>query len=107
MQRQSSQSLNQASRVEMRKRIEEMLRMSDQSFLWEDTISGIFSAENPFLLPEIVKPLNLPLTLDISHSFIALKGNNDQLKKHSDRYHFFAQYYHLVDSNGVTMMPCH
>ena len=97
----SSHYLNQASRVEMRKRIEEILHISDQSFLWEDTISGIFSAENPFLLTEIVKPLNLPLTNDISHSFIALKGNNDELKKHLDRYHSFAQYYHLVDSNGV------
>ena len=98
---QSSQSLNQASRVEMRKRIEEILRMSDQFFLWEDTISGIFSAENPYLLPEIVRPLNLPLTNDISHSFIALKGNNDELKKHLDRYHSFIHYFHLVDSNGV------
>lgn len=97
----SSHYLNQASRVEMRKRIEEILHISDQSFLWEDTISGIFSAENPFLLTEIVKPLNLPLTNDISHSFIALKGNNDQLKKHLDRYHSFIHYFHLVDSNGV------
>jgi len=97
----SSHSQNKASRMELRKRIEEIQRISDQSFLWEDTISGIFSAENPFLLSEIVKPLNLPLTLDISHSFIALKGNNDQLKNHLDRYHPFIHYFHLVDSNGV------
>ena len=97
----SSHYLDQASRVNMRKRIEEILHISDESFLWEDTISGIFSAESPFLLSEIVKPLKLPLTLDISHSFIALKGNNDQLKNHLDHYHSFIHYFHLVDSNGV------
>ena len=86
--------------MELRKRMEEILCFCDQSFLWEDTIKGIFSAENPFLLKEIIEPLNVPLTIDISHSFIALRGNNDQLKEHLDRYYSFAQYYHLVDSNG-------
>ena len=45
----SSYSQNQATRVEMRKRIEEILHISDESFLWEDTISGIF-------LPKILSP---------------------------------------------------
>ena len=70
------------------------------SFLWEDTTQGIFSAENPYLWEEIVQPLDLPLNIDISHSFISLKGNNEALHRHLDRFHSFAKYYHLVDSNG-------
>ena len=100
-QSESSHYMDLPARVELRKRMEEVLHFCDQSFLWEDTIRGIFSAENPFLLPEIIKPLNLPLNIDISHSFIALKGDNDHLRNHLDGCHSFAQYYHLVDSNGV------
>ena len=92
---------NQEKRKETRKRLEEILRICDHSFLWEDTIQGIFSAENPYLLSEIVKPLQLPLNIDISHSFIALKGDNDQLQQHLESYHSFANYYHLVDSKGI------
>jgi sugar phosphate isomerase/epimerase len=97
----SSHFMDLAARIELRKRMEEILCFCDQFFLWEDTIKGIFSAENPFLLKEIIEPLDVPLTIDISHSFIALRGNNDQLKEHLDRYYSFAQYYHLVDSNGL------
>ena len=101
VQSESSDYGNRAKRKETRKRIEEILRICDDSFLWEDTVRGIFSAENPFLLSEIVKPLQLPLNIDISHSFIALKGDNDKLQQHLESYHSFAQYYHLVDSNGI------
>ncbi len=97
----SSDYGNGANRKETRKRMEEILRICDDSFLWEDTVRGIFSAENPFLLSEIVEPLQLPLNIDISHSFIALKGDNDKLEQHLESYHSFAQYYHLVDSNGI------
>ena len=85
---------------ERRKRIEKILPICGDSFLWEDTIQGIFSAENPYLWEEIVQPLDLSLNIDISHSFISLNGNNDALHRHLDRYHSFAKYYHLVDSNG-------
>lgn len=97
----SSQFADRASRIQMRKRIEKILPVCGDSFLWEDTIQGIFSAQNPYLLEEIVKPLNLPLNIDISHSFIALRGNNEKLQRHLDRYNSHAKYYHLVDSNGV------
>lgn len=97
----SSQYHHLAKRTEMRKRLEEILQISGDSFLWEDTIQGIFSVENPFLLSEIVKPLHLPLNIDISHSFIALKGDNQKLKQHLESYHSYTHYYHLVDSNGV------
>jgi sugar phosphate isomerase/epimerase len=97
----STNYVNPAERKETRQRIEEILNICDKSFLWEDTIRGIFSAENPFLLSEIIQPLNLPLNIDISHSFIALKGDNDKLQQHLESYHRFAKYFHLVDSNGV------
>jgi hypothetical protein len=102
LQSESCHFLNQSKRIETRKRIEEILRINDQCFLWEDTIRGIFSAENPYLLSEIVKPLNLPLNIDISHSFIALKGDNDKLRHHLENSHQYAHYYHLVDSMGIT-----
>lgn len=96
----SSDFGDQAARDETRKRIEEILRINDQCFLWEDSIKGIFSAENPFLLSEIIKPLNLPLNIDISHTFIALKGDNQRLQKNLESFHGFANYFHLVDSMG-------
>ena len=96
----SSQIADRASRMKVRKRIEKILSVCGDSFLWEDTTQGIFSAENPYLWEEIVQPLDLPLNIDISHSFISLKGNNEALHRHLDRFHSFAKYYHLVDSNG-------
>jgi sugar phosphate isomerase/epimerase len=100
-QSESSQYSGLAKRIEMRKRVEEILCICDHSFLWEDTIRGIFSAENPYLLSEIVQPLNLPINIDISHSFIALRGSNERLRNHLEEFSPFARYYHLVDSNGL------
>lgn len=92
---------NSAKRQETRTRIEEVLSICNTSFLWEDSVKGIFSAENPFLFSEIVAPLNLPLTIDISHSFIALQGDNKSLEEHLEKHHVFAAYFHLVDSMGI------
>lgn len=101
-QSESSQFSGRAERKALRKRVEEILGICDRSFLWEDTIKGIFSAENPYLLSEIVKPLNLPLNIDISHSFIALGGDNERLKRHLDAFSQYAQYFHIVDSIGLS-----
>lgn len=90
-----------AKRKETGQRMEQVLRICDQSFLWEDTIRGIFSAENPFLLSEIVAPLHLPLNIDISHSFIALKGDNSKLQAHLEKCSPYAKYFHVVDSMGI------
>lgn len=100
-QSESSQYSGRVERVALRKRVEEILAICDQSFLWEDTIRGIFSAENPYLYSEVIGPLCLPLNIDVSHSFIALRGNNDRLKRHLDRFAPFAHYYHIVDSMGL------
>jgi sugar phosphate isomerase/epimerase len=92
---------NTVKRIEVRKRIESILSICEKSFLWEDTIRGIFSSENPYLLSEIIEPLNLPLNIDISHSFIGLKGDNKRLQEHLEKLHNFAKYFHLVDSMGM------
>lgn len=97
----SSRFADKGKRYETRKRIEEILHICDQSFLWEDTTEGIFSAQNPHLLDEIVRPLHLPLNIDISHTFIALQGNNRALEQHLKTYASYANYFHLVDSLGV------
>lgn len=96
-----SSILTECNRKETRRRIEEILRYCDQSFLWEDTVQGIFSAQNPSLLSEIIQPLHLPLNIDISHSFISLHGDNQALKQHLENIHLYAKYFHLVDSFGI------
>jgi sugar phosphate isomerase/epimerase len=48
-----------------------------------------------------VEPLNLPLTIDVSHSFIALQGDNQGLEEHLEKFHVFATYFHLADSMGI------
>lgn len=100
-QSESSHFIDRSLRKEMRMRIESILKRSNTVFLWEDTVQGIFSAQNPYLFTEIVQPLQLPLNIDISHSFIALKGDNSALQRHLEAYHPYAQYFHLVDSRGI------
>lgn len=92
---------NKGKRKELRQRIEQILKISDTSFLWEDSNKGLFSQQNPFLLREVIQPLQLPLNLDISHSFIALKGDNIKLEALLERMHEYARYFHLVDSMGT------
>ncbi|MFC0214232.1 sugar phosphate isomerase/epimerase family protein [Paenibacillus chartarius] len=86
---------------ELRRRIEHVTEFAGDAFLWEDTIHGLFSYENPYLIDEVVKPLNLPLNVDVSHAFIALGGDNDKLRGVLQATRPYAQYYHLVDSMGV------
>nr|WP_226670533.1 sugar phosphate isomerase/epimerase [Metabacillus litoralis] len=101
MQSESSSIKEKNKRLETKQRIKEILTICSKTFLWEDTTQGIFSAKNPYLLSEIVQPLHLSLNIDISHSFIALNGDNLALKNHLEQYHSYADYFHLVDSYGV------
>lgn len=101
-QSESSQFNGRAERKALRRRLEAILSICDRSFLWEDTIRGIYSAENPYLFSEIVEPLHLSINIDISHAFIALRGNNDRLHQHLDRFAPYARYFHIVDSMGVS-----
>lgn len=80
--------------------ITKILTIGRDYFLWEDSAGGLFSHANPYLFSHVIKPLNLALVTDISHSFIALKGNNWELEKVLKRTETYTKYYHLVDSMG-------
>jgi sugar phosphate isomerase/epimerase len=84
----------------MGQEISNIIEFSKGRFLWEDTTEGLFSFANPYLIEQIIIPLNLPINIDISHTFISFKGNNDQLKRVLEVTEPYARYYHLVDSLG-------
>jgi hypothetical protein len=96
----SSGLLDKQSTIKMRKRIQDILSFATDRLVWEDTIQGLFSFENPYLLDELVRPLDLPLNIDISHSFIACRGDNGKLKQILESTQKYAKYFHLVDSMG-------
>ncbi|WP_281884953.1 TIM barrel protein [Paenibacillus sp. YYML68] len=85
----------------MRDEIRSILEYGRDVFLWEDTIEGLFAYANPYLMEELVVPLNLPLNVDVSHTFISFRGDNDKLRQTLEQTHPYAQYYHLVDSFGL------
>jgi len=86
--------------TEVKKEIQNILSFSKQSFLWEDSITGVFSYKNPDLIEQVIKPLQLPLIQDISHSFIALEGDNERLLDVTSQISSYVQYLHVVDSMG-------
>lgn len=88
-------------RWELRQRIEQILKICEVCFLWEDSSKGLFSQQNPYLLKELIEPLQLPLNIDISHSFISLRGDNIKLEATLEKMHEHARYFHLVDSMGT------
>lgn len=96
----SSNHLTLEKTLEMKQEIEKILEFGREVFLWEDTIEGLFAHTNPYLLEYIIKPLNLDLNLDISHSYIATKGNNEQLLDIVKKTAPFVKYLHVVDSFG-------
>lgn len=98
----SSQRNQWSLRKEMKRRIEQIQLYAGGYFLWENTTHGIFSEQNPFLYEELVQPLKLPLCYDISHAFIALRGDNEKLKQALKKAFPYVAYYHVVDSMGVS-----
>lgn len=97
----SSDFLDKEHTQKMRGRIEEILSFSGDALLWEDTIEGLFSYANPYLIDEIIKPLNLPLIVDVSHSFISLRGDNQKLRRVMEDTQRYVRYFHVVDSKGL------
>lgn len=85
----------------LKDRVSSFQKKGGDYLLWENSIEGIFSFQNESLIDDIVKPLNLRVCFDISHAFIALKGNNRQLKEALDRTKSYIDYFHVVDSMGV------
>lgn len=86
--------------LELRVAIENILSWGGDVFLWENVIFGLFTFHNPYLFDHVIQPLQLPLTHDISHTFIGVKGNNQKLQEISKRIHPYVKYLHVVDSLG-------
>ena len=84
----------------LRARIEQVHEKAADWFLWENTTQGLFSQENPYLISDVIKPLTLPLCMDISHAFIAVKGDNKKLQQAVAEAYPYIKYYHVVDSQG-------
>lgn len=95
-----SSNSDKQSTIKMRRRIQDILDFASDRFVWEDTIHGIFSFDNPYLLDELIRPLDLPLNIDVSHSFIACRGDNGKLQQILESTQKHAKYFHLVDSMG-------
>lgn len=98
--RSSSLEINKENTREMKEKIAAYDHGKDV-LLWENTIEGIFSHQNPYLFEELVKPLSLPLCFDISHSFISTRGNKEQLVQDLSVFDTYIQYFHVVDSFGL------
>jgi sugar phosphate isomerase/epimerase len=86
----------------MKKEIQAIAAYAGDRFLWEDSTEGLFCYANPYLIEEVIAPLNLSVNVDVSHTFIAFRGDNGKLEEVLQRTAPYAAYYHLVDSMGET-----
>jgi sugar phosphate isomerase/epimerase len=93
-------TINKENNDKMVNEIKQILSYGKDVFLWENSINGLFTAQNPNWLEEIVRPLNLPLAYDISHAFISFRGNNRLLLEQIEKLDSYIQYFHVVDSEG-------
>lgn len=74
--------------------------LGSEFLLWENSTEGIFSAQNPRWISELVEPLQLQLCVDVSHVFLALNGDNAATLRILNETKPYAKYYHVVDSMG-------
>ena len=87
--------------IAMREEITKLLEDGGREvLLWEDSTEGLFCYANPYLIDEVIIPLNLPVNVDVSHTFISFGGDNARLQEVLERTAPYAVYYHLVDSMG-------
>ncbi|CAI6082880.1 TIM barrel protein [Cohnella sp. JJ-181] len=99
----SCEDVTRERTVLLREEIRKVMAYSRDVFVWEDSTEGLFSYGcNPYLIDELIAPLALPLTVDVSHAFISFGGDNERLRDILIRTAPYAQYYHLVDSMGLT-----
>ncbi|OWA37238.1 hypothetical protein B9G55_03985 [Saccharibacillus sp. O16] len=89
------------STVRLKEAIQSIPGYDSGLLLWEDSTEGLFCYHNPYLIDELIVPLNLPLNVDVSHTFIGFRGDNDKLCEVLERTAPYARYYHLVDSMGL------
>lgn len=92
--------VNNENRDKIVNEIKQVLSYGKDAFLWENSIVGVFTAQNPYWFEDIVQPLNLPLAYDISHAFISFKGNNRLLIEQIKKLDSYIHYFHVVDSEG-------
>lgn len=86
--------------IALREEIAAILEYGREQIVWEDSTEGLFCYSNPYLIDDLIIPLSLPLNVDVSHTFIALRGDNHKLREVLERTAPYAVYYHLVDSMG-------
>ncbi len=96
-----SGSASRERTIRLREEIRHVLSYARDVFVWEDTIEGLFSYSNPYLFQDLIEPLELPLNVDVSHTFISFRGDNGMLRQTLERTAPYARYYHLVDSMGL------
>jgi sugar phosphate isomerase/epimerase len=96
----ATSSINSENNEKMVNEMNQILTYGKDVFLWENSIHGLFTAENTNWFEEIVKPLHLPLAYDISHAFISFKGDNLLLLEQIKKLDSYIHYFHVVDSEG-------
>ncbi|WP_462413059.1 sugar phosphate isomerase/epimerase family protein [Neobacillus sp. Marseille-QA0830] len=94
-------AINKENTTEIIQELNKILSYGKDVFLWENSINGVFTSQNPNWFEDIVKPLNLQLAYDISHAFISFKGDNDLLFNQIQQFDSYIQYFHVVDSEGL------
>lgn len=93
-------AINRENRDKIFREICRILEYGREAFLWENSIYGLFTAENPRWFEDFIEPLDLPLNYDISHAFISFKGNNTLLQEQIKKLDSYIKYFHVVDSEG-------
>lgn len=93
-------AINNENRDKLFHEISGILTYGREAFLWENSVVGVFTAENPDWFEDFIRPLHLPLTYDISHAFISFRGNNQLLIEQIRKLDSYIKYFHVVDSEG-------
>jgi hypothetical protein len=96
----SASAINEENKEKLYHEMNGILAYGREAFLWENSIYGLFTADNPDWFKDFIEPLGLPLTYDISHAFISYKGNNALLLEQIKKLDAYIHYYHVVDSEG-------
>lgn len=92
--------INPENTKRMVEELKQVLSYGKDVFLWENSIVGLFTAQNPRWFEDFIEPLNLPLVYDISHAFISFRGDNSLLLAQIEKLDPYIQYFHVVDSEG-------
>lgn len=96
----ATSTINKVNNDKIVNEIKQILSYGKEVFLWENSIYGLFTAQNANWFEDIVRPLNLPLAYDISHAYISFRGDNRLLLEQIEKLDSFIKYFHVVDSEG-------